>query len=175
MRVLLPTILLTGAVSSHATLPAQAAELEIAIEIPRLDVAEYHRPYLAVWLENADRSTLANLALWYDGKMKNREGETWLKDLRQWWRRSGRALELPLDGVSGPTRPVGLHKLGFDSAAPQFANLKPGEYRVIVEAAREVGGREMLEIPLQWPPREGTSARAEGKRELGVVSIEAKP
>lgn len=172
MRALLPMILLTGAVAPHAS---DAAELEIAIEIPRLDVAEYHRPYMAIWLENADRSELADLALWYDVKLKNKEGETWLKDLRQWWRRSGRALELPVDGVSGPTRPVGIHRLNFKDDAPPLDNLKPGEYRLIVEAAREVGGREMIEIPFQWPPREAASEQKQGERELGVVTLEAKP
>lgn len=173
MRALLPMILLTGAgVAPHA---ADAAGLEIAIEIPRLDVAEYHRPYLAVWLENADRSELADLAVWYDVKLKNKEGETWLKDLRQWWRRSGRALELPVDGVSGPTRPVGIHRLSFKSDAPPLDKLKPGEYRLVVEAAREVGGREMIEIPFQWPPREAAGEQKQGERELGVVTLEAKP
>ena len=31
--------------------PALAAELAVSIEIPRLTVAEYHRPYVAIWLE----------------------------------------------------------------------------------------------------------------------------
>lgn len=45
------------------------------MEIPRLDVAEYHRPYVALWLEKPDQSHVANLAVWYDLKMKDKEGE----------------------------------------------------------------------------------------------------
>ena len=32
-------------------------------------------------------------------------------------------------------------------APPPLAQLKPGQYAVVVEAAREVGGRELLRIP----------------------------
>ena len=78
---------------------AFAADLDISVEIPRLDVAEYHRPYVALWLEKPDQSHVANLAVWYDLKMKDKEGEKWLKDLRQWWRRSGRSLEMPVLGI----------------------------------------------------------------------------
>ena len=49
--------------------PLMAAELDIRIEIPRLQVAEYHRPYVAVWLERPDQSHVANLAVWYDLKL----------------------------------------------------------------------------------------------------------
>jgi hypothetical protein len=30
---------------------AQAGTLELSVEIPKLTVAEYHRPYLAIWIE----------------------------------------------------------------------------------------------------------------------------
>ena len=32
---------------------AWAAEVQLKLDIPRLNVAEYHRPYVAVWLEKA--------------------------------------------------------------------------------------------------------------------------
>ena len=35
----------------------------------------------------------------------------WLADLRQWWRRSGRDQTFPIDGVTGPTKPVGTHQV----------------------------------------------------------------
>lgn len=89
--------------------PLMAADLQVSVEIPRLQVAEYHRPYVAIWLEKTDQSHVADLAVWYDVKMEDKEGEKWLKDLRQWWRRSGRSLQLPVDGVSAATRAVGSH------------------------------------------------------------------
>lgn len=154
---------------------AMAAEVKLAVEIPRLDVAEYHRPYVAIWLEKPDQSHVANLAVWYDGKMANKEGEKWLKDMRQWWRRSGRSLEFPVDGISGATKAVGTHELTFDENHPSFKDLAAGEYRIVVEAAREVGGRELLRIPLQWPIKQASNEKVTGSSELGTIDLTLKP
>jgi hypothetical protein len=40
----------TAALSGLLATPALAADLELSLEIPRLTVAEYHRPYVAVWI-----------------------------------------------------------------------------------------------------------------------------
>lgn len=155
--------------------PAVASSLGVTIEIPRLDVAEYHRPYVAAWIEGAGRSVATNLFVWYDLELKNAEGEKWLKDMRQWWRRSGRNLEMPIDGVSSATRPPGRHRLDFDGAAAQLRELPAGEYRLVIEAAREVGGREVLDIGFQWPPQSAQQLRAQGKDELGEIVVELAP
>lgn len=155
--------------------PLMAAELDIQIEIPRLQVAEYHRPYVAVWLERPDQSHVANLAVWYDLKLKDKEGEKWLKDMRQWWRRSGRSLEMPVDGVSAATRAVGTHSLRFSDQDAAFQNLPAGEYRVVIEAAREVGGRELQRLPFQWPVTKAETIKAQGSSELGSLSLTLKP
>ena len=170
MRILIPvaaTSLLVG--------QAQAADLAVQIAIPRLDVAEYHRPYVAVWIEGPDQKVAANLAVWYDTKKHNNEGAQWLKDLRQWWRRSGRELTLPVDGVTGATRPVGEHQLVFSEGKAPLGKLAEGQYELVVEAAREVGGRELLRVPFQWPPKAPAQAQAQGKNELGRVSVAVKP
>lgn len=155
--------------------PAVAADLNVGIEIPRLNVAEYHRPYVAVWVERTDQTVAANLSVWYDLKLKNNEGTKWLKDMRQWWRRSGRGLDMPVDGVSSATRPVGKHKLSFTEGAAPLGKLAPGEYKLFVEAAREVGGRELLQIPFQWPPAKAQTLQAQGASELGEIVLELKP
>jgi hypothetical protein len=155
--------------------PASAADIGVAVEIPRLQVAEYHRPYVAIWIERADRSVAADLAVWYDVDMKNDEGEQWLKDLRQWWRRSGRNLDMPVDGVSSATRPVGRHRISFKEGSAPLGKLPAGQYRLVVEAVREVGGREVLEIPFSWPPHERGRLGAKGSHELGEVTIELEP
>ena len=41
--------------------------------MPKLNVAEYHRPYVAVWLEGADQKVAANLSVWYQ-QTSNSEG-----------------------------------------------------------------------------------------------------
>lgn len=155
--------------------PAIAGNLGVTVEIPRLDVAEYHRPYVAVWIEDSGREVAANLAVWYDTELKNNEGTKWLKDMRQWWRRIGRGLDMPVDGVSGPTRPAGEHEVDVPGEAAAIAALAPGKYELVVEAAREVGGRELVRIPFQWPPEAQDSLTATGSSELGRVILTLHP
>lgn len=158
-------------------LPALAADLAVNLEIPRLTVAEYHRPYVAVWIERPDKRVAANLALWYQQKKsdKNEEGSKWLVDVRQWWRRSGRELDLPIDGVSSATRPAGRHPLRYSEGSAPLPRLEPGDYTLVVEAAREVGGREVLSLPFRWPPAEPVRAQAQGRSELGEITVDLKP
>jgi hypothetical protein len=157
----------SGLVCSAST--ALAADLTATIEIPQINTAEYHRPYIAIWIEGPDRAVAANVSVWYDVKMANKEGETWLKDVRQWWRKSGRELELPQDGLSGPTRPVGTHELKIPAALT--AAFADGDYTLVVEASREVGGREVVRLPFQWSKTATIDATARGERELGTVTL----
>lgn len=166
---LLPALLLTLVLSMRAA----AADLSVDIEIPRLEVAEYHRPYVAIWIETTDQSVVGNLSVWYDVKLKNNDGTKWLKDMRQWWRKTGRELALPVDGLSGATRPPGTHKASFPAARNPLATLAPGSYVLAIEAAREVGGRELLRIPIEWPLAKGFAGKAQGEHELGAVTVSA--
>lgn len=167
---------LTIAIGGLLALPSHAAEFTVDIEIPQLKVAEYHRPYVAVFVEGADQKVAADLAVWYMTKDTNEgHGTKWLPDLRQWWRKSGRTLKVPVDGVTGPTRPVGRHALKFDDKHPQLSKLKPGSYTLVVEAVREVGGRELLKIPFTWPADKVQAGKAQGKTELGAVALAVKP
>ncbi|MEJ8814882.1 DUF2271 domain-containing protein [Variovorax ureilyticus] len=158
--------------------PAFAGGLSVNIDVPRLNVAEYHRPYIAAWIERPDQSVATTLAVWYDVKNKGNgegEGTKWLKDLRQWWRRTGRELQMPVDGVSSATRPAGKHQLAFTEGSVQLPKLAPGAYKLHVEAAREVGGREIVSIPFQWPPAKAETATVAGSSELGEIRLDLAP
>ena len=171
MRLPVYTAALTGLMAT----PALAADLELSLEIPRLTVAEYHRPYVAVWIENPDKTAVKTLAVWYDVKLKNQEGQKWLKDMRQWWRRAGRDMSLPADGVSAATRAPGKHQVVFKGGAAPLGKLPAGQYNLVVEAAREVGGVEVLRAPFQWPPKARATSSAQGSTELGAMSVTVKP
>ena len=165
-------VLLASLVSGAAA----AAEVNLAIELPKLDVAEYHRPYVAVWVERADQSVATNLGVWYEGNPQKRgENTKFLAELRTWWRRSGRNQTFPIDGVTGPTRAAGVHQLKFVSTQPQLASLAAGKYQIVIEAARENGGREVVRIPFNWPAKDSQSAQVKGERELGTVALNLTP
>lgn len=165
-------VLLSGLLASQCL---YAADLGIKVQIPTLNVAEYHRPYVAIWIENEDQSIAKHLAVWYQTDPKKEDGTQWLKDLRQWWRRGGREQTMPIDGVTGATRPVGDHTLSFKGTDKQLNGLKSGKYNLVVEAAREVGGRELLRVPFEWPGNQKQHATAQGKTELGTVTLDVTP
>ncbi|KAB7647758.1 DUF2271 domain-containing protein [Polymorphobacter fuscus] len=153
-----------------AAAPAAAETLDLGIVIPRMTVAEYHRPYVAVWLEQPSAAPRA-LSVWYDGAKKDNEGAKWLADVRQFWRAAGRSLRFPADGISGATRAPGEQKLSFATGRGPLPTLAPGNYTLLVEAAREVGGREVVRLPFAWPPKPGAVVKAAGTSELGTVSL----
>lgn len=160
---------LSGVASSHA------ADLTVSVEVPTLDVAEYHAPYIAIWLEN-EKGESQNLAVWYQLEERGKpseKGEEWLKDMRQWWRRIGRETDMPIDGVSGATRKPGKHEVTFTAGKAPLGKLKNGDYVLMIEAAREVGGREIVKVPFSWPV--AAEQTAKGKKELGEVKVAIKP
>lgn len=169
MRIVLPAALLTGLVAT----PALAADLNVGIEIPKMTVAEYHRPYVSIWIETPEEAVVKTLAVWYDTKNSKGEGATWLKDMRQWWRRTGRSLDkAAINAFSGPTKAPGKQQLVVPAA--RLADLKPGSYSLVVEAAREVGGREVVKVPFTWTGKGGKGGAAAGTSELGAITLTIK-
>lgn len=158
-------------------IPAHAAETlsEASVEftIPQLEVAEYHRPYVAIWLSDEKHKRILDLAVLYDLRLADNEGEKWLKDMRQWWRRSGRMSSFPIDGVSGATKRPGTHTMHFPALVEQLNLLPAGKYTLNIEAAREVGGREHLLLAIELPLQEDSifTIEAQGEHELGRVLL----
>jgi len=156
-----PLLLAGGVVAA----PAVAAGT-VTITVPQLKVAEYHKPYVAVWLEPAGGGASQTLSVWYQIKKGGNEpGTKWLSDLRAWWRKGGKNLAMPADGISGATRAPGTYSI------PLPADLKPGAYVLNVEAARETGGRELVSVPISVPAK---PAKATGKTELGAVTLSTR-
>jgi len=155
-----------------------AANLAISVEVPRLTVAEYHAPYAAIWIEKMDeddKKFTRTLAVWYENKKPNQEGQKWLKDLRQWWRRDGRDLTMPIDGVAGATKLGGTHELTFVVGQAPLGDLPKGQYQLMVEMAREVGGREIVKLPFAWPVANTAKLAAQGSAEVGAVTLVLNP
>jgi len=165
-RILLTGVTLAGA---GTALPATAQTMDVTVTIPRLTVAEYHRPYVAIWVEKQG-ATPRTLAVWYDVDKAKGEGTKWLNDIRSWWRASGRTMKFPADGISGATRAPGPQKVSFTAGKGPLGAMTPGEYTLVIEAAREVGGREAVRLPFSWPPKPGV-VKAEGKTELGAATL----
>lgn len=144
--------------------PAMAGT--VTVTLPRVPLAEYKKPYVAGWIEPAGGGTARSLFVWYDfRKGGNEPGSKWLADLRSWWRKGGRSLRLPADGISGATRGPGSYTISLPG------DLAPGRYVLNVEAAREHGGRELVSVPVTLPAGSG---RGTGHSELGAVVVTAR-
>ncbi|MGA0543656.1 DUF2271 domain-containing protein [Brevundimonas sp. VNH65] len=166
MRVL--PLAASAVIAAGAPAVASAADLTVNVTVPRINSGSYHRPYVAVWIETPDQNAVRTLAVWYQ-QTRNAEGDgkDWLKDMRTWWRKGGRAMALPADGVSGATRAPGQHTVRVPGA--RLNGLQPGQYNIVVEAARELGGREVVRVPFRWGA--ANTGRATGSTELGAVSV----
>jgi hypothetical protein len=166
-------LIATGVPMAALAAPGAAQTIDVSVTVPRIQVAEYHAPYVAVYLEKAGAPG-RTLSVWYDYDNREDGGKKWLSEVRQWWRASGRSLSLPANGVSGATRAPGTHKISLANSAGVFANLPAGQYTMVVEAAREAGGREAVRLPFAWPPKPGQRAAAAGKAELGAVALSVR-
>lgn len=100
--------------------------------IPALDVDDYEKPYVAVWITNSQRKVIKNLLLL--GK-----SEQWAQTNKRWWRKSGRHNELLLDGLARPTRKPGNYQLSWDWRDDYGKLVPEGEYQLHIEVSREDG------------------------------------
>lgn len=153
--------------SFFIALSSQAEEkniLAIKITIPEIKSTPYHRPYVAVWLENTQRKGIHTFAFW-------REQEDWFKDLRQWWRKIGRKNKPNYDGVSGATRKPGEYLLSWNGVLASGETLANGDYVLHFESVREQGSREYLRQKISVQTGVSQSYVLQGKHELGSISV----
>ncbi len=162
------SIVLTAASAGALAAPAAAADLSVTVELPRLSVSGYHRPYVAVWIERSDQTAVRTLAVWYQQTANNEgDGKDWLKDMRTWWRKGGRAMTMPADGISSATKAPGRHTVTVPGS--RLSALPAGDYVIAVEAARELGGREIVRVPFRWGG--ASTGSGSGSTELGAVRV----
>ncbi|MBY5991485.1 DUF2271 domain-containing protein [Ferrimonas balearica] len=147
---------------------SDSAHLDLRLELPAMDVANYARPYVAIWLEDGDRQAVANLALWTGNQTD------WLKDIRRWWRQFGRYQADGVDGYSSATRTAGVHQLQWDGTGTDGKRLAQGEYTLYVEVVREHGGRDLVRQRITLGDSAFTLS-TEPMAEVGAVELTYTP
>lgn len=123
--------------------------LVVNITLAKPSEPGYRRPYVAVWLEDADEFPVKTALLFLDNKQP---GPRWHRDLIRWYRNDRTrklADQTDLIGViSGATRGPGEYKAVFDGTDDAGKPLKPGKYTLYLEAAREHGTYQIIRQPL---------------------------
>ncbi len=160
-QVSLALVLLSGLV-----LPATASELEIALQLPKISEGQYHRPYVAVWVEDSSEKSVRLIEIW-------REKPDWIKDLRRFWRKTGRADQPLVDARTGATKGPGQYRLRWDGKDDQGVAVPNGEYQLVIEAAREHGGRQLVKQKFNWDGTAVALSVAAGN-EIGQVQLSRK-
>ncbi|ALZ74615.1 DUF2271 domain-containing protein [Rheinheimera sp. F8] len=160
-KISVALVLLSGLV-----LPATASDLEIALQLPKISEGQYHRPYVAVWVEDSSENSVRLIEIW-------REKPDWIKDLRRFWRKTGRADQPLVDARTGATKGPGQYRLRWDGKDDKGAAVPNGEYQLVIEAAREHGGRQLVKQKFNWDGSAVALSVAAGN-EIGQVQLNRK-
>ncbi len=147
--------LASGSLGSLLSSQAHAAgwdknfQLAVDFEINRPGGARYHRPFVAVWIEDSDGLAVRTLALWVQ---KTGKGPRWIPDLKRWYRREKE--RRVLDGgdlaktISVATRNSGKYRLVWDGKDDSGKHVPQGSYTFCLEAAREHGTYQLIKTDI---------------------------
>jgi FAD:protein FMN transferase len=118
-----------------------AFELNITLEVARIDQMGARRPYVAVWIEDAKKYPVRMIALWY-------RKPRYLDEMRAWYRAerirsTTENSQLPAS-VTGATRSAGAYILRWDGKDNLGRFVSAGRYTVSIEAAREHGTYQLV-------------------------------
>ncbi|MEZ5165780.1 MAG: DUF2271 domain-containing protein [Acidimicrobiales bacterium] len=94
--------------------------------------AQAKRPYVAVWIEDADGNFVDTVSLWFE---QTGAARRYLRELRDWYNASGASDTT----MSGATRTPGDYTVSWDGTGAEGNLVPAGSYVLHVEAAREHG------------------------------------
>jgi thiamine biosynthesis lipoprotein ApbE len=145
-----------------------AFQLDITLEVARIDQMGARRPYVAVWIEDAKKYPVRMIALWY-------RKPRYLDDLRAWYRderirSTTEGTQLPAS-VTGATRSPGVYMLRWDGKDNLGRFVSAGRYTVSIEAAREHGTYQLIRREMDFT---GTAQQVHlpGNAEISSATLE---
>ncbi len=128
----------------------------------------YARPYVAIWVEDAEGRAVRTLLVWYDRPR-------WLPDLRRWNRADSlRARSDPTDvlaTISDATRSPGAYFLGWDGLDDRKVSVPAGTYKLMIEAVREHGTYQIMQQEITVGGDEFT-VKIPGNEEIKSATLE---
>ena len=146
-------------------LPAPKLDLLISLELASPMAGRYHRPYVAVWVEDKDHNYLKTVALWS-------EKPRYLEDLRGWYRVSKSATANISNSVTSATRSPGKYTLRWNGLNDAGKPVAPGNYTVFIEAAREHGTYQLMHQEINFDGRTAQNFSLPGNTEIAGVSLD---
>ena len=147
-------------------------ELAVDFDIASQEGFRYHRPYVAVWVEDPSGKRVRTLSLWVN---TNGRGPRYIRELRRWV--SGEREQEDAGGpdlvasMSGATRPPGQYSVVWNGRDDRGNLVEQGPYRVVIEAAREHGSYQLMQQDLTLGAKP-VAADLSGNEEIGRAHVE---
>lgn len=153
-----------GWASCQATAPLPSGfQVQVEYALPKVEVANYRKPYMIVWVTDADKNLIKTLLIL--GTKRDYQEDNYV-----WWRRFGRKNPGLLDSVGRPTRAPGKYTVGWDGTDDAGKPVAQGLYLIHVEASREHGGHTYQSIPVQLGAKP-VAAALPASDELGAIKV----
>lgn len=150
--------------------------LHVWFKLDRPNGRRYRRPYVAIWLEDADDYPVKTALLWMQ---TDQPGPRWHRDLTRWYRndRLRKIVEQSdmIGTVSGATRGPGEYEAHFDGTDNEGKPLPPGKYTLLLEAAREHGTYQLIRQTIEWGGEAVGRKALTGNIEIPQASYEYVP
>ena len=145
------------------------ASMELTISFELAQLGGYaRRPYLAIWVEDAEKKPVRTIGLWYN---KDR----YLPEMRAWYRiapasQPGDAYSIA-HSIASATRPPGKYTLDWDGKDNAGKLVAAGKYMVFIEAAREHGTYQLMRQEMDFS---GAPAKVDlkGNTEIAEATLE---
>lgn len=150
--------------------------LHIDFSLSRPQGGRYRRPYVAVWLEDADGFPVKTAVLWMQTAPP---GPRWHRDLTRWYR-NDRLRKLAekkemIGTISGATRGPGKYRARFDGTDNLGKPLPHGKYTLYIEAAREHGTYQIIRKTLELGNKPISKQSLKDNVEISETSFEYIP
>jgi FAD:protein FMN transferase len=153
---------------SAAAAPAVPMDLMITLELAQPNSPRYRRPYVAVWVRDAENRPVRLISLWS-------EKPRYLNELREWYHdypvgmRYGGEIS---PNVSSATRPAGKYTLRWDGKDDKGNAVKPGKYTIMIEAVREHGGYDLMHQEIDFDGKAPAAFTLPGRNEIAGVQLD---
>jgi hypothetical protein len=160
--------------AARGTAPKWDERFELAIDftIAPQQGYRYHRPYVAVWVEDATNRPVRTLTLWVNTTGR---GPRYIRELRRWFMaaRDGEDAGGPdlIATVSSATRLPGQYSLTWNGRDDRGTAVEQGTYKIFIEASREHGTYQLLQQELTLAAKP-VSADLPGNDEIGGARVE---
>lgn len=121
-------------------------ELAVDFDVAQPGGGRYHRPYVAVWVEDGNGRPVRTLSLWVQ---TNGRGPRYFHELRRWFGASRDTQDAGgpdlVATVSSATRLPGRYTVIWNGRDDRGRVVDQGTYRILLEAAREHGSYQLMQ------------------------------